>query len=170
MRENIEKLPPLYFKGCGACAKCCEGKFFLAPLILEDFDKVVDYFKIRIVKLDELIPVMLLTDGENSCKYLENSKCSIYENRPPACKIYPFSPYFDEIFIDLECDAISYEGEKLPSNKNEFLKSNFFEERMIDFKNKREKTINYFKNKELIFDTEIRGIKLYKIKDNRYFV
>ena len=162
MRENITKLPPLYFKGCGDCSKCCEGKFFLAPLILDDFEKVKPYFEIRAVIFDEIIPVMLLTDGDNSCKYLNNGKCEIYENRPPACKIYPFSPYYDDIFIDLECDAISNIGEKLPSNKEEFFKSKFFDERMIDFKLKREKTIEYMKKQKLVFDKEIKGIKLYK--------
>ena len=161
MRENIEKLPPLYFKGCGDCAKCCEGKFFLAPLILEDFDKVKPYFEIRAVKLDEIIPVIILVEDE-VCKYLENGKCSIYENRPPACKIYPFSPYFDDIFIDLSCDGITDVGEKLPSTKNQFFKSNFFEERIDNFKEKREKTIEFMKKQTLIFDKEIKGIKLYK--------
>jgi len=162
MRENIEKLPTLYFKGCGECSKCCEGKFFLAPLILDDFEKVKPYFEIRAVIFDEIIPVMLLTDGYNPCKYLKNGKCEIYENRPPACRIYPFSPYYDDIFIDLECDAISFEGDRLPTNKNEFFKSSFFDERMIDFKEKREKTLEYMKKQKLVFDREIKGIKLYK--------
>ena len=166
MRENIEKLPPLYFKGCGDCSKCCESKFFLAPLILEDFDKVKPYFEIRAVKLDEIIPVMILVEDE-VCKYLENGKCSIYENRPPACKIYPFSPYFDDIFIDLSCDGIGDVGEKLPSTKNEFFKSNFFEERIHNFKEKREKTIEFMKKQTLIFDKEIKGIKLYKFEGDK---
>jgi len=162
MRENILNLPPLYFKGCGDCAKCCEGKFAIAPLILEDFDKVKDYFEIRAVILDDIIPVMILTDGKNPCKYLKNGQCEIYENRPPACKIYPFSPYFDDIFLDLSCDAVGLEGERLPTNKDEYFKSKFFEERFINFKEKREKTIEYMKQKELFFDKEIKGLKLYK--------
>jgi len=164
MRVEIDKIPPLYFKGCGDCAKCCEGKFFLAPLILEDFDKVKDYFEIRAIKLDEIIPVMLLTDGENSCKYLNNGKCEIYEFRPPACKIYPFSPYFDKLFIDLECDAIGNKGERLPSNYEEFKNSPFFEERFNDFVKKREKTIEYMKNKELVYERTIKGIEVYKFE------
>jgi len=162
MRENIEKLPSLYFRGCGDCSKCCEGKFFLAPLILDDFEKVKPYFEIRAVIFEEIIPVMLLTDGINPCKYLKNGNCEIYENRPPACRIYPFSPYYDDIFIDLECDAISFEGERLPSNKKELFKSSFFDERMIYFKEKREKTLEYMKKQKLVFDREIKGIKLYK--------
>jgi len=162
MRENITKLPPLYFKGCGDCGKCCEGKFFLAPLILEDFKKVESYFEIRAVILEDIIPVMLLTDGYNPCKYLKDGECEIYDFRPPACRIYPFSPYFDEIFIDLECDAIGNEGNKLPADKNELFKSNYFDERLKDFKLKREKTIEYMKTKTLVFDKEIKGIKLYK--------
>jgi len=162
MRENITKLPPLYFKGCGDCSKCCEGKFFLAPLILEDFEKVKPFFEIRAIILDEVIPVMLLTDGNNPCKYLKDGKCDIYDFRPPACKIYPFSPYYDDIFIDLECDAISNQGDRLPANKKEFFKSCFFDDRMIDFKNKRDKTIEFMKQQTLIFDKQIKGIKIYK--------
>jgi Fe-S-cluster containining protein len=161
MRENILKLPPLYFNGCGDCSECCEGKFFLAPLILEDFEKVKKYFEIRAIILDEIIPVMLLTDGENSCKYLKNGKCEIYNDRPPACKIYPFSPYYDDIFIDLSCKAIGTIGNKLPTNKDEYINSPFFEERFIDFSKKRYKTIEYMKRKKLTFDKEVKGIKLY---------
>jgi len=163
MRKNIKELPQLYFNGCGECAECCEGKFFLAPLILEDFPKVEKYFKIRAIILDEVIPVMLLTDGYNSCKYLLNGQCSIYENRPPACKIYPFSPFYDDIFIDLSCPAVREEGDLLlPRNKEEYFQSLFFENRFIDFKYKREKTIAFMKMQKLTFDKEIKGIKLYK--------
>ena len=163
MRENILNLPPLFFRGCDNCTKCCDGtKFFLAPLILDDFDKVKSYFEIRAIILDNVIPVMLFNDGNSPCKYLKNNKCEIYENRPPACKIYPFSPYYDKIFIDLECDAVGYKGEKLPSNKCELFNSKFFDERLIDFIEKREKTIKYMKKQTLYFDKEIKGIKLYK--------
>ena len=165
MRENIEKLLPLYFKGCGDCSECCEGKFFLAPLILEDIPKVKNYFEIRAIKIDnEIIPVMLLTDGENSCKYLKNGKCEIYENRPPACRIYPFSPFYDEIFIDISCPAVGVIGEKLPSNKKEFFNSNFFDDRMINFVDKRRETIEYMKKVKLYFDKEIKGVKVYRFE------
>ena len=164
MRENIKKLPQLYFKGCGDCSERCEGKFFLAPLILEDFQKVEPYFEIKAIKLEgEIVPVMLLTDGENPCKYLNKGKCKIYENRPPACKIYPFSPFYDELFLDLSCQAISYKETilKLPRTKNEFLNSQFFEERVIDFKEKREKTLKYMKKQKLTFYKKIKGIELF---------
>jgi Fe-S-cluster containining protein len=164
MRENINNLSQLYFRGCENCSECCEGKFFLAPLILEDFDKVKKYFEIRAIILDEIIPVMLLTDGKNPCKYLKDNRCSIYEERPPACKIYPFSPFYDDIFIDLSCPAVGDVGDKLPTNKKEYFKSDFFEERFINFKIKRENTINFMKCQKLIFDKEIKGIKLYKFE------
>ena len=159
MRENITKLPPLYFSGCGECSKCCEGKFFLAPLILDDFDKVQPFFEIRAVIFDEIIPVMLLTDGNNPCEYLNNGKCEIYQNRPPACRIYPFSPYYDDIFIDLSCDSVGIFGEKLPTNFEELKTSPFFDERMNNFQKKRKKTIEFMKKQKLIFDKEINGIK-----------
>ena len=51
MRENILKLPPLYFAGCGECSECCDGKFFLAPLILTLPDKffLPIIFKYRLI-------------------------------------------------------------------------------------------------------------------------
>ncbi len=165
MRENIEKIPPLYFSSCENCSECCEGKFFLAPLVLEDFDKVRDYFEIRAVVLNnEIIPVILLTDGEGgSCPYLENGKCSIYNRRPPACKIYPFSPFYDDIFIDISCKGVSSNGgKKLPSNREEFVKSSFFDSRFENFKYKRDQTLKYMKTKKLTFDKKINGIKIYK--------
>ena len=164
MRIEVEKAPPLYFKGCGDCVQCCEGKFFLAPLVLEDFEKVKEHFEIRAIRLEEVVPVMLLTDGEHSCKYLKNGKCSIYDSRPPACKIYPFSPYFDKLLIDLECEAVGNIGEKLPTNYNEFTNSPFFEERFNNFVKKREKTIEYMKTKELFYDRTIQGIDLYSFE------
>ena len=162
MREDISKIPPVYFKGCDDCAKCCEGKFAIAPLILEDFKKVKDYFDIRAIILnDEVIPVMILAkDGK--CRYLENSKCTIYEKRPPACRIYPFSPFYDKLFLDLSCDGISNNGERLPSNFEEFEKSKFFDDRFIEFRKKRERTIDVMKNRELQFDYELKGLKIYK--------
>ncbi|NPA55623.1 MAG: YkgJ family cysteine cluster protein [Epsilonproteobacteria bacterium] len=161
MRENIASLPPLHFRGCGECCACCEGKFILAPLIVEDFKQVYRYFDIRAVVLDEeVIPVMILTDG-NSCKYLQDSKCTIYPNRPPACKIYPFSPYYDEIFIDVSCQAVGVDGKKLPASKEEILQSEFFDERLIDFARKRQQTILRMKNVELTFERELHGIKIY---------
>lgn len=54
----------------------------------------------------------LLKKQDKSCNYLEDNLCSIYENRPYNCKIYPFGikkPLFENdaiyypIFINNEC-------------------------------------------------------------------
>jgi len=110
MYVDIKYLDKLKFNNCENCYECC--KKLMALLILEDFKKVYNYFPILIAKFDFLKPVMLLSN-DKYCPYLKNEKCSIYENRPPACRIYPYSPWYDKILLDISCDGIGIKGEKI---------------------------------------------------------
>ena len=72
-------------KECGAW--CCKHQF--ACYLKIGMDKVHhDYWKIRSVEYFEL-------DGnivyivEQPCPYLEGWKCSIYEERPDICRLFP---------------------------------------------------------------------------------
>lgn len=171
MFVNIEKLSNLKFNNCENCNKCCEDKFLLAPLILDDFEEVYENFEIYFTKIEDSIKaVMLLTDGEK-CKYLKDNKCLIYDKRPPACRIYPYSPYFDEIRLDISCDSVGLKGEELILNKSDFKKSKFFHKRFENIKEKvieTEKLLEQYRDK-LFYKKELKGIKLYVIEDdNRY--
>jgi Fe-S-cluster containining protein len=164
MYVNIKYLDNVKFNNCEGCIKCCENKMF-APLILEDIKKVYKFFPIFVIFLPEpklVIPLSL----NKGCPYLENNKCSIYEFRPPACKIYPFSPWFGEIILDLSCDGIGINGEKLPLTKNEFKHSKFYDERIENIEEKLNKTNNWIKKQKLKYLTKINNIKIYKIKKN----
>jgi Fe-S-cluster containining protein len=163
MYVDINYLENLKFNNCKECSECCKNKY-LAPLILEDFEKVYKYFPIFIAKLDILKPVMLLSN-EKQCPYLINEKCSIYEKRPPACKIYPYSPWYDKILLDLSCKGIGTEGENLPLTINSFKNSAFFDERIIDIENKIIKTSEWLENKQLHPFITYYGIDLFDIKD-----
>jgi Fe-S-cluster containining protein len=165
MYVNIKHLENLKFNNCQNCIKCCENKMF-APLILDDIKKVYKFFPIFIIFIPNpklVIPLSL----NKHCPYLKNNKCSIYEHRPPACKIYPFSPWYEEIILDLSCDGIGIEGEKLPLSIKEFKNSKFYDERIENIKEKLEKTNNWIKNQKLTYLTKINNIKIYKIKQKK---
>ncbi|NPA12254.1 MAG: YkgJ family cysteine cluster protein [Epsilonproteobacteria bacterium] len=163
MYVNIMKLELLKFNNCKDCVECCKSKY-LAPLVLEDFEKVYKRFPILIAKLDILKPVMLLSH-ETSCPYLKDEKCSIYQERPPACKIYPFSPWYDSILLDVSCKGVGIEGELLPLSEEEFKNSNFYDSRIQNITQKILNTSEWLKNKKLKYAGKIFGIKLYSIKN-----
>jgi Fe-S-cluster containining protein len=44
---------------------------------------------------------MIFVDGE--CVFLKNDKCSVYDNRPTACRIFPYTSDGNKGSIDPEC-------------------------------------------------------------------
>lgn len=78
---------------CGNCeAPCCKGIF--VPLLTEKefFSgkypiKVIDVpeFKDKLPSAENIIGLAVLKNG---CIFLKDNKCSIYEDRPKACRIY----------------------------------------------------------------------------------
>jgi Fe-S-cluster containining protein len=163
MYVDINYLENLKFNNCENCSECCKNKY-LAPLILDDFKKVYEYFPIFIAKLETFKPVMLLSN-ETQCPYLINEKCSIYEKRPPACRLYPYSPWFNKILIDLSCKGVGIKGENLPLTITDFKNSSFFDERVINIENKIFKTYKWLENKKLYPFAIYYGIELFDIKD-----
>eukprot|EP01029_Cantina_marsupialis_P018837 TRINITY_DN435_c0_g1_i1.p1 TRINITY_DN435_c0_g1~~TRINITY_DN435_c0_g1_i1.p1 ORF type:complete len:122 (+),score=1.66 TRINITY_DN435_c0_g1_i1:35-367(+) len=100
MFVDIKKIDTQYFSTCENCkTDCCSfPKVSLAPLILEDFEYVYEKFLIQFAYINkELRVLMVINRGEGSCAYFKDSMCSIYEKRPPACRMFPISPYFKEI-------------------------------------------------------------------------
>ena len=164
MFVDIKYLENIKFNNCENCYECCKKP--MAPLILDDFEKVYHHFPILIAKLDYLKPVMLLSN-EHHCPYLVNEKCSIYDTRPPACRIYPYSPWYDKILLDLSCKGIGIYGEEIATNYKEFKNSKFYEERFENINEKLKKTINWTYSQKLIYLKKHHGIKIYKIKSQK---
>jgi len=53
---------------------------------------------------------ILFSDGENFCPYIINHQCSIYDERPSICRVYPLSPNLDnKVYLDDSCPAINNE-------------------------------------------------------------
>lgn len=161
----------LFFNNCSNCSSnCCDGrnKFVLTPLILKDFKEVYENFAILFTwDYGELRVVMMLNDGTSSCKYIDEvtGLCTIYDKRSPACKLYPVSPYFDNIMVDTSCDAINGEfGTQI--YKDGKVSENFYHKRLKNFTQKLQKTSDFLKTIDNKNDFElvknVLGINLYK--------
>lgn len=104
------------FSSCENCdAMCCDGRrgTIFSQLLLSDFHTIAPYFPILFLIGEKgfLKPVVLLTNGESYCKYLQAFRCSIYEKRPNVCQVYPLSPHLIDIpYIDTYCPAVNAEG------------------------------------------------------------
>jgi len=113
------------FTNCENCqARCCDGRegTVFAQLILEDFEIVSKNFPILFTfgDMGYLKAVVLFTNGTGFCPYVKDNKCSIYEQRPSICRVYPLSPNIDnKVYIDDSCPAVSLvDGEKIIDNGN----------------------------------------------------
>lgn len=168
----------LFFNGCSTCeGNCCNGAkgFALAPLILEDFEKVYKNFTIAFSLIDRKIRAyVVLNDGKSHCKYYIDNKCSIYEQRTPACRLYPVSPYFENILIDTTCPSINSEfGEPISTNGK--LNDKFYTNRLSNFNEKLEESLNFYDYihdiNDFKFIGHISGIPLLrytKQSENKY--
>lgn len=168
----------LYFNGCSACeGNCCNGAkgFAASPLILEDFEDVYKNFPILFsVNGEDLVAYVLLNDGKGHCKYYVDHKCSIYDQRTPACKLYPISPYFEHILVDTECPAISTQSGKVLC-KDGVLHSAFYTKRLENFVEKRDATKVFLESIKQVEDFEYVGeilglplLKYIKPSDSPY--
>ncbi|WP_457560069.1 YkgJ family cysteine cluster protein [Caminibacter sp.] len=162
MFVDVSKIDLLKFKGCEGCSECCKKPF--APLVLDDFKKVYENFAIVLVDIVHIRPMMVIAK-DKACKYLENEKCLIYEERPPACRIYPFSPFFDKLYLDVGCKGVGIEGDFLPMDWNEFRWSDFFDERFIKFEEKLLKTNVWLEGKKFKKAGKIRGMEYFVLEE-----
>lgn len=138
------------FGNCQNCtALCCKGisGTLYSQIILEEFEKVYKYFPILFTfgELGYTKPVVLLTDGVNSCRYLKNNACTIYENRPTVCRTYPLSPNLDnEIYIDINCPEVNKHQKYIV--KNNTIEKDFDNSVFYDYQDKYLQTHYEFEN------------------------
>ncbi len=103
------------FSSCEGCpSKCCDGKegTIFSQLILQDFETVSKNFPILFTfgEMGYLKANILFSDGESFCPYITDHRCTIYNERPSICRVYPLSPNLDDkVYIDDSCPAINTE-------------------------------------------------------------
>ena len=101
------------FSSCEGCpAKCCDGRegTIFSQLILSDFEMVSKNFPILFTfgEMGYLKAVVLFSDGTSFCPYIKDHKCTIYDERPSICRVYPLSPNIDDnVYIDDSCPAVT---------------------------------------------------------------
>ena len=164
----------IFFSTCEACeARCCDGKrgSIFCQIILEDFQSVYKNFPILFTfgDMGYLKATILLSDGKNFCPYINNFKCTIYENRPTVCKAYPLSTNIDNvIYYDLYCPGVSEYGSevvkdyKVSPSFNSYIFDDY-QTRYINTHRKLEE-FNHFEDFELV--TTINNNKFYKYIGN----
>ena len=159
------------FSSCNDCpSKCCDGRegTVYAQLILEDFEVVSKHFPILFTfgDLGYLKAVVLFSDGKNFCPYVKNHQCSIYNERPSICRVYPLSPNVDDkIYIDDSCPAVNSSTGQMVVNNGKVTKEFFsptlqsYQEKYITTHLELEKIndINNFKSVKII-----NNISFYK--------
>lgn len=125
------------FSSCEGCpSKCCDGRegTVFSQLILEDFELVSKNFPILFTfgDIGYLKAVVLFSDGKSFCPYVKNHQCTIYNERPSICRVYPLSPSIDNnVYIDDSCPAVQisargnmvHNGELSPSYKYDTLQN-----------------------------------------------
>jgi len=136
----------LSFSGCNGCgAICCQSNIIYASLY--DINNVSKYFPIFfLIKDSKISLVYFFYYGEKEkqhCPYLKNDLCSIYEERPYACRSYPFSNVKNNFYTDSNCPHITKSkiGMNLADSKrvNPIILSDFIGN---DFLNKQDNIIS----------------------------
>lgn len=153
----------LFFSGCNGCVACCGDKFPLAPLVLDDFRPVHRRFPILFsLQDDELRVFMKLSDYGVPCPYLRSGSCSIYEERPPACRIYPLTPFNDRLLVDRACPAVGETG--LPLVTRGKPGPAFAHPRLENFRGKRASTARWLAGLDRTFAPAetVAGIPLFR--------
>jgi Fe-S-cluster containining protein len=171
MFKNIVEAGELFFNDCSSCENncCATGRISLAPLVINDFEEVYEYFPILFGEIDNTLKAfMMINDGASDCRYLQDGKCTIYDSRPPACKMYPISPFYGDVYVDVDCHAVGDKGDFLCSSDN--VSTTFYHKRLVDFPTKLAFTDNFLKtiSLKLEFVTKIKNtdIELFKYVGN----
>lgn len=169
-----------HFSNCNSCeARCCDGRkgSLFAQIILDDFELVHKNFPILFIfgELGYLKPVILLSNGKDFCPYIKENRCTIYDQRPSICRLYPLSPNVDaKIYIDDSCPAVTIEPENgsTPIVKEGEVTKDFYYKSLESYQDKYIEThfefekINAKEDFEIV--THINNITFYKyIGDTR---
>ncbi len=118
---------------------------------------------------------ILFSDGKSFCPYISNHQCTIYNNRPSICRVYPLSPNLDnKIYIDDTCPAINTEfGTKIVENGT--VTKQFAYKTLVDYQNKFLDTHIYLEKfndindfEEVITIKNMSFFKYIKQSDDKY--
>ncbi len=97
----IEREDPEVNVPCGACSKCCTD---LSPILTPEEFMTGKYIYTLITSPIDNKPTIAIPRNENGCIYYINKKCSIYNDRPLACRQFDCRkghyPKFKELALE----------------------------------------------------------------------
>jgi len=146
-RKIVKQNSKISFMDCSGCgAKCCQSNLIYASLY--DIEKVTELFPMFFMIQNHKISLVYFfyygeKEGEH-CPYLKNNLCSVYEQRPYACKSYPFSNKENDVYYSTTCPHLIESqngGMKLIKNEqiNKQILTDFI---TTDFLNKQDSVMN----------------------------
>jgi Fe-S-cluster containining protein len=161
------------FSNCNSCeARCCDGKLgsVFSQVILSDFEENYKNFPILFTfgDLGYLKPVIILSNGVDFCKYIENHKCTIYDKRPSICRAYPLSINIDnQVYIDTFCPAINDKKEDFKLiTKSSKVQKDFDNKIFYEYQDKYIKTFYEFesfnKKEDFTLAITLKGMNFFK--------
>jgi len=141
-KSKIYPNSKLSFLGCSGCgATCCQSNLIYASLY--DFDKVTKYFPMFfMIKNSKISLVYFFYYGEGyeqHCPYLKDNLCTIYQQRPYACRTYPFNNNKNDFYYSNTCPHITQDsnniGMQLSDSKsiNKSIIDDFITEDFLDY-------------------------------------
>ncbi|MHA1581201.1 MAG: YkgJ family cysteine cluster protein [Candidatus Baldrarchaeia archaeon] len=71
---------------CFACGKCCRK--FKVPLSLAEAQKLMEKYGSNVIEFERGTPYLKRKGG--TCIFQDGNICSIQEDKPTACKLWPF--------------------------------------------------------------------------------
>ena len=155
-------------------ANCCDGRTgtIFSQIILDDFEEIYENYPILFLfgELGYIKPVLILTNGKDLCRYVKDSKCTIYEKRSSICKAYPLSAHIDNnIYVDHLCPAVnSNNNDSTILVENQKINKNFYSDIFDNYQDKYIQTHQELEKYNVKSDFEvaitINGIDFYKYK------
>lgn len=92
--------------GCKNCFKCCTGMgksiildpydiYKMKKAVNMNFQQLLDAKKIELNIVDGLIMPNISMVENNQCGFLEDGRCSIHQNRPGICRLFPLGRLYE---------------------------------------------------------------------------
>lgn len=89
---------------CGLCCQVMEG-------VTVRSDEVRSQSPLKIIQTGS---TATLAWTKNGCFHLAERSCSVYQDRPAACKDYPWYRVGQMLYVDTGCPGIRHDGDERP--------------------------------------------------------
>jgi Fe-S-cluster containining protein len=88
---------------CFHCRGCCQGEIFAEPCVPLTPQESARFYRDVSFELD--VPYLQVNAQKKQCVFYEEraGTCSVYDNRPLVCQVYPLSVIGNHVVIMSEC-------------------------------------------------------------------